>query len=275
MKTLYISDLDGTLFNEHALLSEYTKKILNMLYKKEIDFSIATARTPYTINEILKDVKFRVPITVMNGVMTYDFNKKEIIRYDAISPSDLDIMIDIFSKNNITGFFYSVNGNGLDTYYENLETKARWDFYNERVNKFHKPFVKINSLDELKNTEIVYISISDENHVLQPAYNELKKIDGINIEYYRDIYGEGLWYMEISSSKASKGQAVKYLKNTYSYDNLVCFGDNYNDIKMFNECDESYAVNNAKEDVKRAATAVIKSNTQDGVAKWLASKYSL
>lgn len=275
MKTLYISDLDGTLFNEHALLSEYTKKILNMLYKKEIDFSIATARTPYTINEILKDVKFRVPITVMNGVMTYDFNKKEIIRYDAINPSDLDIMIDVFSKNNITGFFYSVNGNGLDTYYENLETKARWDFYNERVNKFHKPFVKINSLDELKNTEIVYISISDENHVLQPAYNELKKIDGINIEYYRDIYGEGLWYMEISSSKASKGQAVKYLKNTYSYDNLVCFGDNYNDIKMFNECDESYAVNNAKEDVKRAATAVIKSNTQDGVAKWLASKYSL
>lgn len=275
MKTLYISDLDGTLFNEHALLSEYTKKILNMLYKKEIDFSIATARTPYTINEILKDVKFRVPITVMNGVMTYDFNKKEIIRYDAINPSDLDIMIDVFSKNNITGFFYSVNGNGLDTYYENLETKARWDFYNERVNKFHKPFVKINSLDELKNTEIVYISISDENHVLQPAYNELKKIDGINIEYYRDIYGEGLWYMEISSSKASKGQAVKYLKNTYSYDNLVCFGDNYNDIKMFNECDESYAVNNAKEDVKRAATGVIKSNTQDGVAKWLASKYSL
>lgn len=275
MKTLYISDLDGTLFNEHALLSEYTKKILNMLYKKEIDFSIATARTPYTINEILKDVKFRVPITVMNGVMTYDFNKKEIIRYDAINPSDLDIMIDVFSKNNITGFFYSVNGNGLDTYYENLETKARWDFYNERVNKFHKPFVKINSLDELKNTEIVYISISDENHVLQPAYNELKKIDGINIEYYRDIYGEGLWYMEISSSKASKGQAVKYLKNTYSYDNLVCFGDNYNDIKMFSECDESYAVNNAKEDVKRAATGVIKSNTQDGVAKWLASKYSL
>lgn len=275
MKTLYISDLDGTLFNEHALLSEYTKKILNMLYKKEIDFSIATARTPYTINEILKDVKFRVPITVMNGVMTYDFNKKEIIRYDAINPSDLNIMIDIFSKNNITGFFYSVNDNGLDTYYENLETKARWDFYNERVNKFHKPFVKINSLDELKNTEIVYISISDENHVLQPAYNELKKIDGINIEYYRDIYGEGLWYMEISSSKASKGQAVKYLKNSYSYDNLVCFGDNYNDIKMFNECDESYAVNNAKEDVKRAATGVIKSNTQDGVAKWLASKYSL
>lgn len=274
MKTLYISDLDGTLFNEHALLSEYTKKILNMLYKKEIDFSIATARTPYTINEILKDVKFRVPITVMNGVMTYDFNKKEIIRYDAINPSDLNIMIDIFSKNNITGFFYSVNDNGLDTYYENLETKARWDFYNERVNKFHKPFVKINSLDELKNTEIVYISISDENHVLQPAYNELKKIDGINIEYYRDIYGEGLWYMEISSSKASKGQAVKYLKNSYSYDNLVCFGDNYNDIKMFNECDESYAVNNAKEDVKRAATGVIKSNTQDGVAKWLASKYS-
>lgn len=275
MKTLYISDLDGTLFNEHALLSEYTKKILNMLYKKDIDFSIATARTPYTINELLKDVNFKVPITVMNGVMTYDFNKKEIVRYDAINPNDLATLLDILKEYNVTGFFYSVNGNGLNTYYENLDTKARKDFHDERVRKFNKPFIKVNSLDELKSKEIVYISISDTNDILQPVCEQLKKINGINVEYYRDIYGEDFWYIEISSNMASKGNAVKYLKEKYSYDKLVCFGDNYNDIKMFNECDESYAVNNAKEDVKKVANGIIDSNTNDGVAKWLANLYSL
>ncbi len=35
-------------------------------------------------------------------------------------------------------------------------------------------------------------------------------------------------------------------------------------------CDESYAVQNAHEDLKKIATAIIPSNDEDGVAKWLA-----
>lgn len=275
MKTLYISDLDGTLFNEHALLSEYTKKMLNMLYKKGIDFSIATARTPYTVNELLKDINFRVPVTMMNGVMTYDFNKKEILRYDAIENSDMALMIDIFKKYNITGFFYAINGNGLNTYYENLDTPARKNFHDERVTRFHKPFTQIASLDELKDKEIVYISISDTADTLREAYEKVKEIDTVNVEYYRDIYGEGLWYMEISSAKASKGNAIEYLREHYNYDKLICFGDNYNDIKMFEKADECYAVANAKDDVKKAASGVIGSNKDNGVVNYIAKTLNM
>ena len=38
---------------------------------------------------------------------------------------------------------------------------------------------------------------------------------------------------------------------------------------MFRFADESYAVSNAVEELKEAATAVIGSNDEDGVAKWL------
>ena len=44
-KTLYVSDLDGTLLNQHAVLSDYTKKALNQLITYGIDFTVATART--------------------------------------------------------------------------------------------------------------------------------------------------------------------------------------------------------------------------------------
>ncbi len=50
---------------------------------------------------------------------------------------------------------------------------------------------------------------------------------------------------------------------------LVVFGDGKNDIDMFELADESYAVQNAHEALKRIATAVIPSNDEDGVAKWL------
>ena len=42
-----------------------------------------------------------------------------------------------------------------------------------------------------------------------------------------------------------------------------------NDISMFDVSDECYAVENADPELKRRATAVIESNDNDGVARWL------
>ena len=43
MKTLYISDLDGTLLNPNAELSAYTKDTLNRMIADGLCFSVATA----------------------------------------------------------------------------------------------------------------------------------------------------------------------------------------------------------------------------------------
>ena len=51
---------------------------------------------------------------------------------------------------------------------------------------------------------------------------------------------------------------------------VVVFGDGKNDIDMFELADEAYAVQNAHPDLKKYATAIIASNDDDGVAKWLA-----
>lgn len=49
----------------------------------------------------------------------------------------------------------------------------------------------------------------------------------------------------------------------------MVFGDGKNDIDMFELADESYAVSNAVPELKEAATGVIASNDEDGVARWL------
>ena len=53
-------------------------------------------------------------------------------------------------------------------------------------------------------------------------------------------------------------------------DGLVVFGDSVNDLSGFRIADECYAVSNASEGLKAAATAVIGSNDEDAVAQWLA-----
>ena len=55
--------------------------------------------------------------------------------------------------------------------------------------------------------------------------------------------------------------------------NLVVFGDGKNDIDMFELADESYAVQNAHEELKKYATAIISSNDEDAVAHWLEKNY--
>lgn len=56
---------------------------------------------------------------------------------------------------------------------------------------------------------------------------------------------------------------------------MICFGDDFNDLSMFEIADESYVMQNAHHMVKKAATAVIEANTDDGVARFLEERLKL
>ena len=93
-----------------------------------------------------------------------------------------------------------------------------------------------------------------------------------NNVYQTDIYTNEQW-LEIMSLEASKSNAIKQLQTMLDCEKLIVFGDGKNDIDMFQIADESYAVENAHEDLKKYATKVILSNDEDGVAKWLEDNF--
>ena len=56
-KTLYISDLDGTLLNSQSQVSAASRDMLNRLIAdNDINFSIATARTPATVVQLMHGI---------------------------------------------------------------------------------------------------------------------------------------------------------------------------------------------------------------------------
>ncbi|MDE5897578.1 MAG: HAD family hydrolase, partial [Clostridia bacterium] len=89
--------------------------------------------------------------------------------------------------------------------------------------------------------------------------------------FSKDIYS-GEYWLEVMPESASKAHAANVLKELLGCDKLVCFGDNLNDIPMFEVADECYAVENAEEELKKIATGVIGGNDRDGVAKWLEAR---
>jgi hydroxymethylpyrimidine pyrophosphatase-like HAD family hydrolase len=55
---------------------------------------------------------------------------------------------------------------------------------------------------------------------------------------------------------------------------VVVFGDNLNDLSMFEVADLAVAVDNALPEVKAAADVVIGANTTDAVARFIAEDFS-
>ena len=77
----------------------------------------------------------------------------------------------------------------------------------------------------------------------------------LNTACYKDSYAD-VWYLEVFSALASKKHAVEFLKKYTHARRIVCFGDNLNDLPMFEAADVSVAVENAADPVKKIADHV-------------------
>ena len=118
----------------------------------------------------------------------------------------------------------------------------------------------------------------DKKEVLQPLsdwLDDVKKNYPIEFCFYPEVYLQDTWCLEIFSNKATKYNAAQFLRERYDYDTIIGFGDNLNDLALFQACDEAYAVSNAKDAVKAAATGIIASNLENGVAKFIKEREHL
>lgn len=269
MKTLYISDLDGTLLSPSVTLSKRTVRILNELMSQGVLFTAATARSIASVKHILKDLDLTLPIILMNGVCIYDPIKKDYLNVETLSKEDANILISMIEDNKLKGFLYTVSNGKLATYYEELSNRSLKEFYKERVNKYNKTFTKVNSFSSLINEPIIYFTLMDYKENLEHLNQLVEKLPNINSVFYKDNYNKDMWYLEIFSKKASKFHAVQYLRGYLALDSIIGFGDNQNDVALFEACDKSYAVENAINELKLKANGIIGSNTKDAVAVWL------
>ncbi|MHB1483061.1 MAG: HAD-IIB family hydrolase [Saccharofermentanales bacterium] len=269
MKTLYISDLDGTLLNKNAEISEFTKSTLIHLIGNGLNFSVATARTSETVLHILNEIPISIPIILMNGVIIHDSVNRSNIKTHFIETESLSNLIISMKKHKITGFLYFIENGRVSTYYEDLYSEQSKGFVEERIRKYGKKFTQVDDFADLEGKSSIYFSVCEKRETIYPLFLEICEDKNLHTELYRDIYNDGFWYMEVCSGYASKHNALNYVREKYGFDRIVSFGDNLNDLPLFLGSDECYAVANAKPEVIAKADRVIDSNVDDGVARWL------
>lgn len=271
MKVLYVTDLDGTLLDPTPKITERTADIINELTGKGMNFTFATARSIYSAVPITSQLNVNVPCILMNGVSIYDVKNKEYVKNEFIAPSDSAEILRIFEKHGIQCFMYRIDGGSLICYYSELTTKVMQSFAEVRKHEYKKPFVQCR-LADMADEYTVYFTTTGPYEDLLPVKTEAEKLSGVDIAFYLDVYNDS-WYLEIFSHKASKSNALRFIREKYGFDKVVAFGDNLNDLPMFEQADTKVAVGNARDEVKAAADHVIGTNSEDGVAEYLSGLF--
>ncbi|MCM1284345.1 MAG: HAD family hydrolase [Muribaculaceae bacterium] len=268
MRILYVSDLDGTLLRSNEKTSEYTNNVINSLTEKGMIFSYATARSLITAKKATSGINAKIPLIVYNGAFVMDNFTEDILIANYFDDRVDAVLDDLFASQVYPIVYAYIDGREKFSFVPGLCSDGMHKFLDSRKGDIRTNVVS--TAGDLKSGDIFYITCIDQPQKLKPLYEKYK--DSCHCVYQTDIYTNEQW-LEIMPLNASKAKAVKQLQSQLKCEKLVVFGDGKNDIDMFELADESYAVQNAHEDLKRIATAVISSNDEDGVAKWLAENY--
>ncbi len=267
-KTLYITDLDGTLLNSQAELSEYTKNTINRLVEQGMYFTFATARTIYSAEPITRGLLLSVPCILNNGASIYDAESGKYIKNNCIPADTARKILGVFRENEVRCFVFKFMDERLVTCYDRVTDDFMQNYIEERKNGFNQPFIHCEDVAELLDGRDIYINSVGDYEKLLPVRNAVMEMADADLAFYRDTYTDK-WFLEIFSVNASKANGLKYLRAQYGFEKIVAFGDNLNDLSMFREADVKIAVENARDELKQQADFIIRSNDEDGVAHYI------
>ena len=271
MKTLYVTDLDGTLLTKEERVSEYSLEKINALVDRGLLFTYATARSEGSAERATRGLKVNIPTILYNGALIYDRLTDTPLYASYFAEDDKRYVLNTLRSFGICPFIYGA-----------VPEREHIKWIPERASEGMKRYlsrregdrrlVPVKNDDELLDGYIFYFKCIGPADQLGAAWNFLKYDPRFVCIYHQEMYQNDFW-MEISTRGANKAKGVTFLKEYLNCDKVVCFGDTSNDSDMFDVCDEKYAVLNADEWLKEKATDVIGYCEEDGVAKWLETNF--
>lgn len=271
-KTLYVSDLDGTLLNRQDRINEESIRMINDLIEKGMIFTYATARSLSSASVVTQGLSTDIPVIVYNGAFILHPSTKEVLSRESFCKKEMEQVRQVLDRFDICPLVYSfVEGVEKVSWMISRENEGIRRYLDNR--KGDRRLRPVGSKEELYQGDMFYFTCIGEQEEMQPVYDIFSKNSAFRCTFQQELYRSEYW-CEIMPAKATKAEAIRKLKQIRGCDRVVSFGDAVNDIPMFEISDECYAVENAVDELKVIADGVIESNEENGVAKWL-EKYAV
>ena len=173
MKTLFISDLDGTLLSPEPAITGRTADIIDSVISDGVNFTFATARSVYSAVPITSALNVNVPCMLMNGVSIFDLGNSSYIKSEYIPTAASAEVLRAFERHGIHCFMYRIEDAILECCYSALTTKVMRSFAEVRKKDYKKPFRQLDRLADLADERVVYFTTTGHYEELLPVKCEV------------------------------------------------------------------------------------------------------
>lgn len=250
MKNLMILfDLDGTLLTSDGIVSSVTANILKHCKFKGYHIGYITARSRSMKNTLLLDGLPYDFIAFYNGAVIYAKNKL--------------IESNVLPYQQTISMLHRLNQDYPDMIIDIHQEP--WNFSNAFAEACHmySKEKKLCSLNSLPKCDIQRIRLKSDHLKFIP----LEKYMNNDSIFYHTRFDDAI----VVHKNANKAHVAKLASEYFGIPTaqMIAFGDDTNDIDMFNLVGTSVAMGNAVPSLKKIANYITETNDNNGIASWI------
>ncbi len=254
-------DMDGTLLNEEHQLSNRAITSLKKIAKAGIIVLLATGRMTSATAKYLEKLGTPGLVVSHNGALVKDVKTGIIYHHETVSNNVVAKILEMLhGKETVVHFNFD------DRIYLTI-ANPHSDRYSQEL---QVPLTYIDSLKQLEGNPTTVLLI-DSFEVLQQILIAVAAQFQGEFDYVLAPWRGDVWRLQFLAANTSKGKAVLQVAKFLGVkpEEIISFGDNYNDMEMIQSTGLGIAMGNAVPELKQAADFVTLSNQEDGVAYFL------
>ena len=275
---MVVSDMDGTLLNKRAEISEGNLAAIRRLEQNGIEFVIASGRDYHGVYSLLEEYDLNCEAILGNGSQYVDREGK-VLMSCYMDKSVVKAVTEIFGDRGIPYMIFATDG-----FYTGQEPSfVRGRFIERSCKRFGRSredfdqggrykYMPCNQLQKIEDfdfflkqdMEIIKVeAFAMKTEEIRGAREILKEIPGIS---YLSSFDDNV---EVTVRGAQKGyilEKVIGLKGL-SREQVMVIGDGMNDLTLFECFPVSYAPANAQDRIRELAMEVVADCEEDGFAQ--------
>lgn len=245
-KKMIVFDLDGTLLDDSKKISDFTRDVLAEFKSKGGLIALATGRVKKNTDLYAKQINADYVIC-QNGSIVYE--RDLILSQIEIDQQLVEDLIHslLKIKNSNLAVAYPTRILTNNKQFVKSGVRDYCDFSVFPLNEIQKISLFTNSHDQVRNFDF-------DSYGCKVLYSS-----------------EDPNYFVIMNKNVDKLYGIRTIcdKLNLKLDDVVAFGDDYNDYEMLRNCGIGVAVRNANELLKKEVQYNCGENNEDGPAKWI------
>lgn len=224
-KTLYVCGIDDVLINDDETAARYSKVELNRLIDSGLKFTISTIHTPAVVVSLMKGVKLKLPLIVMDGAAIYDLETKDYLATEYLPDYACNTCERMITQRGMNCFVNIMYDETILVFYGDLKNPAEKDLFEKSRELPYRNYVS-NRFRRYDDYELVlYITVLDTHDKIQDLAKALNErfADTIRVTITDSEY-DGYFYLRIYSPNATKQNMLRKLKDFTCIKEAITFG---------------------------------------------------